>query len=336
MAVVAPPPEVELDDGVIEEARRRQRRRRFAIGGLLASLIIAGLALLLVLGGGGDATRLRSASLRPAATGALTPPAGQFLYIVSTVRRSETLYRDPTCTTLTISHEALWVGADGTGLMRITRDPATFISPADRAACLAHHVPRALLSAHVTRLWFAPNCLGLLGPTFDWHRLSSNPRMLLRQIPSVIGFGAPQENVHGQVPKLELNNLTRFLAAPSIPFALRTASYRAASLIPGVRALGPVRDPDGRLGVGLTEAFPRVAAGTRVTLIFDSRAGELLAQHNSLGRQFDWWVLHQPARIIGRGPGSPPAPLTPACSVPLHANPDVRQTPGGTVITGAA
>jgi hypothetical protein len=333
VAVAAPPPEVELDDGVIEEARRRQRRRRFAIGGLLAGLIIAGLALLLTLGGGGDATRLQAAPpLRPA-TGALTPQPGQFLYIASTSRRSETLYQHPTCTILTIRHGQLWVGADGAGLLRTARGPATFISRADRAACLAHHLPRFWLGAHLARLWFAPNCLGFLGPAFNWHRFSSNPRTLLRELPEVIGPGAPAIAANRRAPEVEFSGLLLLLDSPGTPPALRAESYRAATLIRGTHVLGPVRDTHGRLGLGLTYTFhPSGTTVRRVTLIFDRRTAELLSQRISGS---GGWLLFQPL-IVGRGPGSPPLPLTPACAVPNRGNSDVRPTPGGTVITGRA
>lgn len=319
-------------------------RRRFAHAGwrpafrgrallLTAGGIVAAVTILLVLAFSGSpagpspaaaAVFRRLANL--IATQSLTPHRGQYLYIDS---RSEypTLSGSSNCETLAVDHRQIWIGANGSGLLRETFGRAHFASAAARAACMKFPAAgRPRLGGGSSDTWFAANCL-TLGPTSDWRGLSTNPRVLLRQMRRI--DGGPR------TPSEDFVHIGDFLRETDAPPHIRAAIYRAAALIPGVRLLGWVRDHDGRRGLGVTysperKQFPRLSSNSE--LIFNSRTGELMGEQGT-GRE-SYWAVYLHERIVNHLPGKPPAPLTPACR-PAGAGRG-RQTSAGIVITGGA
>jgi hypothetical protein len=329
MAVSAPPPpKVEIDDGVIEEARRRQRRR-WALSGTAVAVAIAALVLaLLFVGGGSGSVYSRGPLLRVSAqAGVLMPPRGHYLYVESRSQLPLGWSSGGTSCKMRILREVqIWTGATGSGLERIALKRAPF--PAGQAGCLRlSRLPGTPpVGAGSSSAWFAPNCLGLLGPTFNWSRLSTDPQVLLRQLPRILGVAARP------APVVESANIVLFLSAFDAPQAIRRATYSAAALIPGVRPVRLVRDHGGRFGLGLALARPD---GSTDELIFDRRTWQLTGEQGSARAGLAGsWTAYQPIRIVSALPATPPASLTPACAVPGWNH--FRTTEAGQVVTGAA
>ena len=170
--------------------------------------------------------------------------------------------------------------------------------------------------AGTTNTWFAPGCLEL-GPTSDWRKLSTDPRVLLGQMRRIDG-GPPtaaEDFVH----------IGDFLRETDAPPKIRAAIYRAAALIPGVQLLGSVRDHDGRRGIGMAYTSHHSTS----ELIFDPRTGELLGEQS--GGQLEYWAVYLRQRVVNHLPSRSPAPLTPACVATAG---HVRHTSKGDVVTG--
>ena len=251
----------------------------------------------------------------------LAPQPGQYLYVES---RSEypAFAGGTTCETLAVAHREIWIGRDGSGLIRETRGPARFSSAADRAACLRVDPKMQLQGGGTSNDWFAPQCLGL-GPTSDWSSLSSDPQVLLQQMRRI--DGGPS------TPGEDFQHIGDFLRETDAPPAVRATLYRAAALIPGIQLLGTVRDHDGRpgLGVAYPSQGPYASNGSSSELIFDPKTGELLGEQ---GTGPDYWAVYLSEKVVDALPGKPPAPLTPAC---VRSAGTVEQVPGGSVMTGA-
>jgi hypothetical protein len=309
------------------------RRRALHLRALLipAGAIVATVAVLLVLTLGGSPTGPSPAAAAVfrrlanlIATQSFTPHRGQYLYIDS---RSvyPTITGSSNCETFAVTHRQIWIGANGSGLLRETTGRAHYASAADRAACMKFpRGGRPRLAGGTSNTWFAANCL-TLGPTSDWRSLSTNPRVLLRQMRRI--DGGPR------TPSEDFVHIGDFLRETDAPPRVRAAIYRAAALIPGVRLLGWVHDHDGRRGLGVAyspqrKQFPRLSFDSE--LIFNSRTGELMGEQGP-GRE-SYWAVYLHERVVKHLPGKPPAPLTPACR-PAGSGYG-RQTSAGTVITG--
>jgi RNA polymerase sigma-70 factor (ECF subfamily) len=249
----------------------------------------------------------------------LTPGPGQYLYVES---RSEypAFEGSSSCETLSLDHRQIWIGRDGSGLLRETRGPERFSSATDQAACLQVDPGMKLRAGGTSNDWFAPDCLAL-GPTNDWSSLSSDPQTLLQQMRKLDG-GPPtagEDFVH----------VGDFLRETDAPPAVRATIYQAAALIPGVELLGTVRDHAGRPGLGVAYS----SNGNTSELIFDPRTGELLGEQDTgpTGELQDW-AVYLDERVANGLPSAPPAPLTPPC---VNYGGYVHSTPGGDVTTGA-
>ena len=84
------------------------------------------------------------------------------------------------------------------------------------------------------------------------------------------------------------------LRGAPIPSDLRGALYRVAARVPGIRAVGEVRDAAGRRGVGIG----RDNQGVRSVLIFDPATAELLGEQNVLLERGDY-VDAAPGTVTG-------------------------------------
>jgi hypothetical protein len=258
------------------------------------------------------------------ATQPLTPQPGQYLYVES---RSDYpsvtgLGGNTSCETLAVDHRQIWIGTDGSGLIRETTGPEQFSSPADRAACLQANPKMQLGRGGTSNDWFAPQCLEL-GPTNNWNSLSSDPHVLLQQMRQI--DGGPS------TPGEDFVHIGDFLRETDAPPAVRSTLYQAAALIPGIQLLGTVRDHDGRpgLGIGYPSQGPYASSGSRSELIFDPHTGELLGEQGTGPR---YWAVYLTEKVVNGLPGTPPAPLTPPC---VNSAGTVKTVPGGSVTTGA-
>jgi hypothetical protein len=257
---------------------------------------------------------------RIAANGpSLVPGPGQYLYVDSindypAIAAGRT--PSSSCTTYATDHRQVWIGADGSGLLRETTGPTRFTSAADRALCLAMK-PSPLTPSGTSNLWFAADCFQL-GPTNDMQALSTDPRTLLAQMRRIDGgpSTAAEDFVH----------VGDFLRETDASPALRAALYRAAALIPGVHLLGQVHDHIGRLGVGVAYE----AHGARHELIFNPRTSELMGEQDS-GAPGGDWAVYLESRVIDRLPHAPPVRLSPPC---VNGGGYVTHTPQGDVQTG--
>ncbi|HEY2355564.1 MAG TPA: CU044_5270 family protein [Gaiellaceae bacterium] len=310
--------------------RRRPRFRVLALGATAVAAAVIGVSLL-ALGNSpvgprsAAAATLNRLAVRIAAQ-PLTPQTGQYLYVDS---KNDYSAFDGDCQTFRIDHRQIWIGADGSGLIRDTEGPEQYTSAADRSACLRQKGPHALRSAHTSDDWFAPQCLSLKPSNrFEWNDLSTDPQTLLQQMRQL--DGGPS------TPGEDFQHIGDFLRETDAPPAVRATLYQAAALIPGIELLGTVRDHDGRTGLGI--AFPSegpfVTPGSSVKseLIFDPQTGELLAEQVT-GALDAAWAAYQPEQVVDQLPDNPPAPLTPPCDA--RGGGTVHDVPGGTLSNGA-
>jgi hypothetical protein len=308
--------------------RPRRRRAWLIRGAVAACAAIVALVTIGVPGNGGPAgpTPAVAAAFNQlaniAASGPrLAPGPGQFLYTDSrNDYSSQAIGRGGTCVTTAVQHRQLWIAANGSGLLRESSGPPRFTSAADHSACL-RIVGRSQLapSSSPSNLWFAARCFQL-GPTNNMQALSTDPRVLLRQMRRI--DGGPR------TPAEDFVHVGDFLRETDASPALRAALYRAAALIPGVRLLGTVKDHLGRAGLGV--AFD--SHGARHELIFDRRTAALMGEQDGAvgGLPADWAVYLQ-SRLVRRLPQPAPAPLTPPC---INSGGYDHQTPSGSVMTG--
>lgn len=257
---------------------------------------------------------------RIAANGpSLVPGPGQYLYTRSASRMATFPNNGAAkqCITYSAGQRQLWVGADGSGLLREQAGASTFTSALDRAVCASKRMTRT--TAGSSNLWFAADCFRL-GPAPDMSVLSTNPRILLRQMRRFDGGPrtAAEDFVH----------VGDFLRETDASPALRAALYRAAALIPGVRLLGDVRDPIGRRGLGVM----MVVGHVRNELIFNGHTAALLAEETA-------WnppgvtdsTVYLKSAVVSRVPYPSPVPLTSPC----HGGMGVaHRVAGGTAMTG--
>ena len=300
--------------------RRRHTTRAWRVRGVLAAGAVA-IAVIAVwpfgLGGGPSVTPALAATLNRlaqiAASGpSLVPHRGQYLYVASaSTQESDAIANGKECVTYVPERREVWIGADGSGLLREGSGAATFTSAADRSLCEA--MPKGTISQPATsNLWFAPHCFSI-GPNNDVNALSTDPRKLLVQMRRVDGGprSAGEDFVH----------VGDFLRETDARPALRAALYRAAALIPGVRLLGRVRDRLGREGLG-------VAYGKN-ELIFNPRTAALMGEQ-TIGQP--GWTVYHASRVVNRLPRRSPLPLTPPC---VNYGGYITHTPAGDVQTGA-
>jgi len=290
------------------------------IGAAVATTVIA-----LLPAGSGGPTNAAAAVLdrlaRRAAAQSLTPAPGQYLYVGSEAANAAFMESQiGACETLVPQEREIWIGADGSGLIRETSGPGHWVNP---ATCLRMEKKygsgsdvRFDLSRHSGDDWFAPRCLSLKpSNAVDWSTLSSDPQVLLQQMRRLDG-GPP-------TPGEDFEHVGDFLRETDAPPEVRATLLRAAGLIPGIQLLGTVRDHDGRPGIGF--AYP--AHGE---MIFDAQTGELLGDK---GRgDPNSWTVYLREKVVDSLPADPPAPLGPPC---INTGGVAHNVPGGSITNGA-
>jgi RNA polymerase sigma-70 factor (ECF subfamily) len=317
----------------VSDARSRLRLPRFRVLAIAAAATAAAVILLSVFGWSGSpagpspaAAAVLHRLARLIAAQPLTPRPGQYLYVESRSNYPSvtglSLRGRNVCETVAVDHREIWIGTDGSGLIRETTGPERFSSPADQAACLQANPKMQLGEGGTSNDWFAPQCLEL-GPTNDWNSLSSDPHVLLQQMRQI--DGGPT------TPGEDFVHIGDFLRETDAPPAVRATLYQAAALIPGIQLLGAVRDHDGRPGLGIAypSQGPNASTGSSSELIFDPQTGELLGEQ---GTGPEYWAVYLSEKVVNGLPGTPPAPLTPPC---VNSGGTVKTVPGGSVMTGA-
>jgi hypothetical protein len=298
--------------------RRTTSAWRLRSGLVAAALAIAVVAVWLFASGGGPsvspalAATLNRLAQIAAGGRSLVPDRGQYLYVASASNQeSDAIANGKECVTYAPERRQVWIGADGSGLLRETVGRATFTSAADRSLCQAM-ATGAISQPGTSNLWFARHCFSI-GPNNDVNALSTDPRTLLVQMRRADGgpHSAGEDFVH----------VGDFLRETDARPQLRAALYRAAALIPGVQLLGPVRDHLGRNGLGV--------AYRNHELIFNPRTAALMGEQTIGG---PGWTVYLASRVVNQLPRRSPLPLTPPC---VNYGGRVTHTPAGDVQTGA-
>jgi hypothetical protein len=226
---------------------------------------------------------------------------------------------DSGCVISAVQHREVWIGADGSGLLRESSGPPTFSSPADQANCQKASSD-VLGTAGTSNQWFAADCFEL-GPTNDMQSLSTDPSTLLAQMRTI--DGGPL------TPAEDFVHVGDFLRETDASPALRAALYRAAAQIPGVQLLGTVQDHLGRQGLGVALTTDTV----RHELIFNSETAALMGEQSfGSAAGSNSWAVYLDSRLTDTLPAPSPVPLTPPCNRGAGYSQDV---PGGTAVTGA-
>jgi hypothetical protein len=290
------------------------------IGAAVAATVIA-----LLPAGSGGPTNAAAAVLdrlaHRAAAQSLTPKPGQYLYVGS---EAENAAFDESqigaCETLIPQKREIWIGTDGSGLIRETSGPGHWVNPDTCRRMEQKYGPGANvrydLSQHSGDDWFAPQCLSLKpSNAVNWSNLSSDPQMLLQQMRQLDG-GPP-------TPGEDFEHVGDFLRETDAPAAVRATILRAAALIPGIKLLGTVRDHDGRPGLGF--AYP-----SHGEMIFDAETGELLGDQGRGDPQS--WTVYLREKVVANLPSDPPAPLGPPCT---NGGGFGHDTSGGSITNGA-
>jgi len=311
--------------GRVEQPGHR-RRWVFAVGGVAAAAVVAIVVIALLPAGHGGPSPAAAALDRLAglvAARSLTPQPGQYLYVAQEEENGAYL-ESPSgaCVIQALERREIWIGTDGSGLIRETSEPGHFSSAADRAKCrglvrkYGKGMARSLrfeLTRRASSDWYAPQCLSLKPRNnLDWSSLSSDPQVLLQQI---------SQNDPRHTPAEEFSDIESFLHETDAPPDARAKLLRAVGAIPGIELLGTVRDHAGRQGIGFS--YPGHGE-----LIFDSKTGELLGENGVINA----WTVYLRQKVVDSLPGTPPGPLTPPCTNGEGVSHDV---PGGSVTNGA-
>lgn len=169
----------------------------------------------------------------------------------------------------------------------VIRGPIEIVSRADRSRWRASGSPTIDLGGGHDVIFERARGLPIGLGMFSYRqllRLPTNPHRLLRTLAraarrSSIARSAPRFGP-AMLASTEFEAIRGLLIAPLQPH-VRSALFRAAALIPGVRYLGTQRDMLGRPGVAIGLNWRHAI---RSTLIFDPRTAALLGVNDRHGR----------------------------------------------------
>jgi hypothetical protein len=207
-----------------------------------------------------------------------------------------------------IEREQIWASPNRDGEMIQYLGSPIFRSEADKTAWIADGEPAIPTGTSASAL--GPDPLYSIIPNLPTNPVALGERITSRSIES--GPPGPAEDF------VQVGDLLRETDASP---ALRAALFDYAATIPGVVALGTVKDHSGRSGVGLSY----VNDGLRTDLIFDPTTSVLLGEDETIeagsslsypvGTIFDWTVylgssVADSMPSIASLPEPPPPPVT--------------------------
>ncbi len=200
------------------------------------------------------------------------------------------------------SHREIWIGSDGSGMIREARGPMTFYTEAGRADWEAAGSPELTHGPGVEL--FAPGCLG-----------GSRRRLVaLPADPEALGAALAARS------PITLRDIRGLLGEALMAPELCRALYEVARQLPGVELLDALSDQLGRPGHGLG----RVENAHRIELIFNGDTTELIAFQSFLAEAspyapvdtlVSWSAYIERQLVDALPPGTPPIP-GPPCSPP--------------------
>ena len=200
------------------------------------------------------------------------------------------------------SRREIWIGSDGSGLIRSTSGPVSFFTEEGRAHWEAAGSPELAHGPDIDL--FAPGCL-----SGSRARRASLPR-------DPAGLEAA---LNARSP-LTLKAVQGLLGEAVVDTDFCMALYRIARRLADVQVIDSIADQLGRRGHGLAH----VNNGGRLELIFDSDTSELLAYQRFLAEAQDFapaetlhsWSASLTRRLVDRLPAEiPPIPTLP-CEPP--------------------
>ncbi len=218
------------------------------------------------------------------------------------------------------SEREIWIGSDGSGMIREARGPVSFYTEAGKARWEA--AGRPLLEHGPSAELFAPGCLGTRRAWQE--KLPSDPDALWAALAKRPGW-------------LTLKFVYGLLGEALYTPGFCRAAYEVAKRLPDVEVLPIVKDQLGRSGQGLAHEDE----GHRLELVFTTDTAELLGQqwylidpsgYAPVGTLVSWTAYLARELHISLPPGTPPIP-GPPCSPPGTGR--GTQTAGGyTIMTG--
>lgn len=214
------------------------------------------------------------------------------------------------------SEREIWVGDDGSGMIRSTSGPATFFNDDGRSRWEAAGSPQ--LEGGPSIDLFAPDCLG--GSRSRRERLTRDPDGLDA---ALIKYTK------------SLHDTQELLGEGVVSPEMCRAAYQVASRLPGVASVDQLSDGIGRAGRGLVEID-----GERLELIFAGDLSELRGYRRVLTEPREYapagtihsWTSYLQREIVAKLPaGTPPVPQLP-CERSSGRGFPIR--PGFSVMTG--
>jgi hypothetical protein len=196
------------------------------------------------------------------------------------------------------SAREIWIGSDGSGMIKEARGPVNFFTQEQRARWEADD--RRYMPGEGVDV-FGPG--GLSGSRAQLAKLPSDPDALA----SVLTERGP----------LTLRHVRGLLGEVLVSREFCSALYTVAKQLPDVRVLDRVSDQLGRTGHGLA----RVEHGERIELIFDDQTREMLAYQEFMADRIQdyapvgalvGWCGYTSRQLVDSLPeGMPPLPTHP-------------------------
>ena len=305
-----------LRAAVVSESAPRPRRasrpgvRRFAVVAGLAAAIASVVALLPGTTGNdtsqlGPATASAQILLRQASRAISHQPwqplrPGQYFYYREI--GSDTDGRGPAPARPTFIQDT-WVGADGFGRL-VQTGPDTVIAGGD--VLIFHATPQQLNAERQTQSHGAHLRILSYGQPYRWADLDYRQLISLPTDPSKLERFIEQ-HASGGGPRFSdiFSIMQNYLDGAPLPPKVSAAMYRVIARLPGMRLIGPTRDPLGRPGVAVGLFFKGQPG--RIELIFDPRTGVLLGEraislnakeeHAPVGSVTNWSVIERQGTV---------------------------------------
>jgi hypothetical protein len=195
------------------------------------------------------------------------------------------------------SQREIWVGDDGSGLIRESGGPVSFFTDEGRARWRAAGSPSLEYGPSIDL--FAPGCLG--GSRARRARLRRDPEGLQAALIKYV------THLHG---------VKELVGEGVVAADVSMAAYDVATRLQGVEVVHELVDQLGRIGTGLVE----VRGGERLELIFMADRSELLGYRRVLvepqwfapaGALHSWSSYLERAVVDDLPPGTPPVPNLP-------------------------